>query len=123
MVKYMNPIVVFFYDNGLRRVFQKVLSLMGDLIVFLRGYPIAKAIAHTSELGQFSGICPAGTLGTLITFYLPRLSFNGCNYGIAALPFTLILSGVVTGAAAAAFFIAKFPGGVLAFTVAAISEK
>ena len=93
---------------------------MGDLLVFLRGYPIAKAIAHTSELGQFSGICPAGTL---ITFYLPRLSFNGCNYGIAALPFTLILSGVVTGATAAAFFIAKFPGGVLAFTVAEISEK
>lgn len=47
----------------------------------------------------------------------------GFLYGIAALPFTLILCGIVTGAAAAAFFIAKFPGGVLAFTVAAISEK
>lgn len=56
-------------------------------------------------------------------FLSSRLSFNGCNYGIAALPFTLILSGVVTGAAAAAFFIAKFPGVVLAFTVAEISEK
>ena len=80
MVKFMNPIVVFFYDNGLRRAFQKFLSLMGDLIVFLRGYPIAKAIAHTSELGQFSGICLAGTL---ITFYLPCLSFNGCNHRIS----------------------------------------
>lgn len=47
----------------------------------------------------------------------------GFLYGIAALPFTLIISGIVTVAAAAAFFIAKFPGGVLAFTVAAISEK
>ena len=95
MVKYMNPIVVFFYDNGLHRAFQKVLSLMGDLIVFLRGYPIARAIAHTSAVSGFY------TLGGQMA----------------------LVTSSETGAAAAAFFIAKFPGGILAFTVAAISEK
>lgn len=83
-------------------------SVLAGCIITLDmgGYPLCKAIAHTAATGTFSAICLAGTLGTLVTFYLPTFLSKaegeqrdnlllGFLYGIVVIPVTSFIAGLV----------------------------
>lgn len=74
----------------------------------LGSYPIAVNIAEYSEIGRFSGIALGGTIGTLISFYLPIYIASvkgkgendlvtGFTYGIIGLPAVWLVSGLMFG--------------------------
>lgn len=81
--------------------------LAGSIITLdMGGYPICKAIAHSDAMGTFSGICLAGTLGTLVTFFLPTFLSKaegeqrdnlvlGFLYGIVVIPVTAFIGGLI----------------------------
>lgn len=83
--------------------------LVGSILATdLGAYPIAVNIAEYSEIGRFSGIALAGTIGTLISFYLPiyiasvkgegeNALITGFTYGIAGLPVIWFISGIMFG--------------------------
>ncbi|NLD19700.1 MAG: ethanolamine utilization protein EutH [Clostridiales bacterium] len=71
----------------------------------LGGYPVSTTIAQNPLIGRFSGVVIAGTLGILISFYLPvyladlkgedadKLTL-GFLFGIVVLPVTMIVGGL-----------------------------
>ena len=86
----------------------------------LGGYAIATTMAATPQLGLFSGLLVASTLGTVISFSLPiSLSFlgkehhasflQGFSVGVVTLPVALVVGGFMLGLPAATIFVNTLP--------------
>ena len=82
--------------------------LAGVLAIDMGGYPLAMELAASAEVGRFSGVIVAATLGCTISFTIPvgmgmlrqgeRMDFSrGILFGVASLPAALIVGGWLCG--------------------------
>lgn len=69
-------------------------------------FPLCRGITHNIDYGTYAGTIVAGTLGTLVSFFIPiylqavdeedtKFMIKGFLYGILVLPVTMIFSGLL----------------------------
>ena len=88
------------------------------------GFPLSRSLAHSPDIGLFSGVMVTSTLGCLVSFSMPislgmlcredRSQFMmGSAWGIAALPIGLIPGGLMLGLSFSQVFFAVLPVAIL----------
>ncbi len=110
-------------------IFDPSLIFGGLLATDLGGYSLSMLTASSDVMGRFSGISLAGTIGALISFYLPVYLSTvkgkdadhmilGFTYGVICLPVTLAASALLLGMTASELAGAMVPVIILCAALA-----
>ena len=102
--------------------------LAGILAIDMGGYTLSLELAADAAVGRFSGVIVAATLGCTVSFTIPigmgmlrsdvRRDFSrGILFGVAALPVSLVVGGLLCGLAPAAILVQSLPALLLAALV------